>query len=635
MPFDSDDDMPQAVGLPALSTLYSPVLQMLASATGLTGTALDAARALRLALDAQVPRITRLDALGDFLDGLPAVIAEPQAVDNLAREVLAAAEPCLQGPRLTEFQLQCAARHRDLDWPRLRSGDWDTRSPGGPARTSRALTEWLSVDLTPALQPFWREPLERQLHDTEEAAAMIRLLRLYVLLTLATPSGSPPQTTLNDCARALGLWKAVEKRLSSVLPTRPGGPAPLYGVDDAALPDTPEPEDTSAAREALLDASLVARHHALNLAAGHADIRQAVQPPLSGPMSGPTGTATASKPTSSLTEATITAAADAARSTAADALFAHEEALAERFPLQPLDVLVAHTTCQLIADPIPAMSNREDRLMLAAYEGLRYSLPLALLPEVAELEERLTQLHAEFPWATRAIEAVAGELRARRRLGAVSVAWAPVLLVGPPGTGKTRLARRLAEVVGLPFLPLGVGGSTDSRMLTGTSRGWASGEPSPILRLLRDRCSAQAVVLLDELDKCHQGRASNAAPVQAALLGLLEPESSRRWIDSYLQVPCDLSKLLYIATANRLGTIDPALLSRLRPVLVPTPERRHYPGIVEQVVRDIADDWGLPHAVMPALDVSAISRAAGSVRELVRLVRQEIVREVASAGAPH
>ena len=52
---------------------------------------MDAARALRLALDAQVPRITRLDALGDFLDGLPAVIAEPQAVDNLAREVLAAA----------------------------------------------------------------------------------------------------------------------------------------------------------------------------------------------------------------------------------------------------------------------------------------------------------------------------------------------------------------------------------------------------------------------------------------------------------------------------------------------------------------------------------------------------------------
>jgi ATP-dependent Lon protease len=257
------------------------------------------------------------------------------------------------------------------------------------------------------------------------------------------------------------------------------------------------------------------------------------------------------------------------------------------------------------------------------------------LPEVAELDERLAQLHAEFPWATQAVDAVAGELRARRRLGAVSVAWAPVLLVGPPGTGKTRLARRLAETVALPFLPLNVGGSTDSRMLTGTSRGWASGEPSPILRLLRDRHMAQAVVLLDELDKCHLGRTSNATPIPVTLLGLLEPESSRRWVDSYLQVPCDLSRLLYIATANRLGTIDPALLSRLQPVLVPAPERTHYPGIVEQVVRDVADDWGLPPAVMPVLNVSAITLAAGSVRELVRLVRQEIVREVAATGASH
>ena len=74
-------------------------------------------------------------------------------------------------------------------------------------------------------------------------------------------------------------------------------------------------------------------------------------------------------------------------------------------------------------------------------------------------------------------------------------------------------------------------------------------------------------------------------------------------------------------------------MSRLQPVLVPTPERQHYPVIVQQVVRDVASDWGLPVEVMPALEVSGLARAAGSVRELVRLVRREIVREVSVSGS--
>ncbi|WP_442777115.1 AAA family ATPase, partial [Sphaerotilus montanus] len=303
-----------------------------------------------------------------------------------------------------------------------------------------------------------------------------------------------------------------------------------------------------------------------------------------------------------------------------------------------LEALRPHSRWQVIREPIPEMRDKDDRLTLASYEGLRVPLPMVLLPEVAELQARITQLHGEFPWASRAIEVAAGEMLARRRLGAVSFAWAPILLVGPPGTGKTRLARRLAEVMGLAFLPLGVGGSSDSRLLTGTSRGWASGEPSPIVHTLRDRRLAQILVLLDEVDKCSthgSTRTVNSAPMQAALLGLLEPESSRNWIDGYLQVPCDLSKLLFVATANRLGTIEAALMSRLQPVLVPTPERQHYPVIVQQVVRDVASDWGLPVEVMPALDVSGLARAAGSVRELVRLVRREIVREVSVSGSPH
>jgi hypothetical protein len=635
MPFSSDDAARQTSDLSALEALTSPVLLMLATATGLTGAAADAGQSLRMALDEQVPRIDRLDALGQFTDRLHVVTPEFQTLDRLTQEVFWVVRSSLHGPRLEELRLKCSARSLCIDWSRLISRDWDTDHLGGQAFLSgRALAEWMSSDLVSALRPFWREPLRQHLHDTEEAAAMIRLLRLFVLLTLSTPGCGTPQTTLNDCARALGLWKAVEQHLPEILCSRLGGPAPLYETDDAVvLEATAAEEDPLGTREALSQASLAARQHALHLMTGHADILQAVQPSVE---PRPASTSTTLKPASLSIDAAVNTAASTATTASAKALAAHEAVLARCFPAQRLDVLLAHTTCQVITEPIPTMSHREDRLMLASYEGLRSPLPLALLPDGIELEKQILQLHSEFPWATRAIETVTGELLARRRLGAVNVAWAPVLLVGPPGTGKTRLARRLAEVVALPFLPLDVG-STDSRLLTGTSRGWSSGEPSPILRLLRDRHMAQAVVLLDELDKCHaRGHmSSNAVPVQAALLGLLEPESSRRWIDSYLQVPCDLSRMLYIATANRLGTIETALMSRLQPVLVPPPQRGHYPGIVHQVVRDIARDWGLSPEAMPTLEVSEITRAAGSVRELVRLVRQEIVREVTTGGAPH
>lgn len=632
------------------------MLIMLASAEGLTGAALSAAEALRLALDKRHARLDRLDALDRCLDWMPVVMPESRALERLGEELLAAVEPALQGPRHRELQLKSSVAQMGIQWRDLRSEGWDTDNPTG-------LTEWLGTQeadwlrqaVVPLMRLCWREPLDEQLHDTEEAAALIRLLRLYVLLHLDMSLDHPAQPMLNACAGVLGLWAEIEQRLPQ-LPTRPGGPAALYATHGDADQDAQDevsgaaqPPDPAAALQALLQDSRQARQQATRQVAGHTDIITAAQrsaassstlsstPSSSGASPSPSPSVPP-VPKSQAAEAAITAAREASIAASKSALAAHEAALAERYAPAALEALRPHSRWQVIREPIPEMRDKDDRLTLASYEGLRVPLPLVLLPEVAALEARITQLHGEFPWATQAIEVAAGEMLARRRLGAVSFAWAPILLVGPPGTGKTRLARRLAEVMGLVFLPLGVGGSSDSRLLTGTSRGWASGEPSPIVRALRDRRLAQILVLLDEVDKCsnHSStRTVNAAPMQAALLGLLEPESSRNWIDGYLQVPCDLSKLLFVATANRLGTIEAALLSRLQPVLVPTPERQHYPVIVQQVVRDVASNWGLPVEVMPALDVSGLARAAGSVRELVRLVRREIVREVSVSGAPH
>jgi hypothetical protein len=649
-----DDSMHPLPAAPACR-LRSPVLIMLASAEGLTGAALSAAEALRLALDERHARLDRLDALDLCLDWMPVVMPESRALERLGEELLAAVETALQGPRHRELQLKSSVAQMGIKWRDLRSEGWDTDNPTGlTERLGDREADWLRQEVVSLMKWSWREPLDEQLHDTEEAAALIRLLRLYVLLNIDMSLDRTAQPMLNACARALGLWAEVEQRLPQ-LPTRPGGPAALYATHGDADQDAQDevsgaaqPPDPDAALQALLQDSRQARQQATRQVAGHTDIITAAQrsaasssassdaSPSPSPSTPPSVSPSAPPPVpkSLAAEAAITAAREASIAASKSALAAHEAALAERYAPAALEALRPHTRWQVISESIPEMREKDDRLTLASYEGLRVPLPLVLLPTVAELEARITQLHGEFPWASRAIEVAAGEMLARRRLGAVSFAWAPILLVGPPGTGKTRLARRLAEVMGLAFLPLGVGGSSDSRLLTGTSRGWASGDPSPIVRTLRDRRLAQILVLLDEVDKCST-RTVNAAPIQATLLGLLEPESSRNWIDSYLQVPCDLSKLLYVATANRLGTIEAALMSRLQPVLVPTPERQHYPMIIAQVVRDVASDWGLPVEVMPTLDVSGLARAAGSVRELVRLVRREIVREVSVSGAPH
>lgn len=615
------------------SHLKSPVLVMLASADGLTGVAWSAAEALRQALDEHRPRIARLDALDRCLARLPAVMPEPRALDPLVDELLTVVEPMLRGPRHREMQIRRVTDRIGIEWPLVHTPGWDADSPAGLTELlGHQGTDMLQSAMAPIMKPCWDEPLEQQLHDTEEAAALIRMLGLQVRVTLDTALGRSVQPRLNACARALGLWAAVERRLPT-LPTRPGGPAALYGLDalDQHEGDTEATTASATARQALHQACKTARQQAARQVAGHTDIVAALQP---APPAAQPGSTALTWPRSSMADAAIVVARDTSVAASAQALAAHEAVLAEHFAPRARETLRQHTQWVVIDAPIPDIGNKDDRLLLVSYEGLRMPLPLALLPEVVELEARIAQLHAEFPWATRAIEVVAGEMLARRRLGAVSFAWAPILLVGPPGTGKTRLARRLAEIMGLAFLPLDIGGSSDSRLLTGTSRGWANGEPSPILRALRDQRRAQLLVLLDEVDKC-SSRTGNAVSIQAALLGLLEPESSRRWIDGYLQVPCDLSKLLFVATANRLGTINAALMSRLQPVLVPTPKRQHYPMIVQQVVRDVASDWGLPPDVMPALDVTGLARAAGSVRELVRLVRQEIVREVCVASAPH
>ncbi len=109
------------------------------------------------------------------------------------------------------------------------------------------------------------------------------------------------------------------------------------------------------------------------------------------------------------------------------------------------------------------------------------------MPTLQEVQRVLEQLRGEFPWATAAVDALAEDLLPRAAFSGVELGLTPTLLYGPPGCGKSRLARRVAELTGVAFMALPMAGASDGSVLLGTARGWASGQPSPIIEMLLSR----------------------------------------------------------------------------------------------------------------------------------------------------
>jgi len=275
----------------------------------------------------------------------------------------------------------------------------------------------------------------------------------------------------------------------------------------------------------------------------------------------------------------------------------------------------------VIRGVIPPGANDEDRNTLTRYEALRNPMPVAPLRDVASIDAFEETLAAEFPWATSAITAIAGDLRSRRLFGGVELGMEPTLFVGQPGCGKSRLARRVAEELRLPFWSISLAAMGDSRAILGTARGWSTGQASPLVNLLLEKSSASALVLLDELDKACTTLRSDVPPT-STLLNLLEPENAQRWYDTYLQTACDLSKVMYLATANALSPIPKPLMSRLRVILVPEPRRSDFPSIARGALLDIAREWGLPDMTFAELADSMPLASASNAREIRRFVRE-------------
>ena len=188
-----------------------------------------------------------------------------------------------------------------------------------------------------------------------------------------------------------------------------------------------------------------------------------------------------------------------------------------------------------------------------------------------EIDELIAKLYAEAPWLRRPLNVIWASLKARMAEGHF-FGLPPTLLVGAHGTGKSSLARNIAEMAGLHHIEIDAGAGTSAMRIAGVEAGWSSSQMGDVFRAVIDSQSPNPMIIINEIDKIGGGQHSSSgfrSSMSDALLPLLERSTARHFRCPSTGVTVDLGDVSFVLTANNIGAIDPVLMSRMRVIQIP------------------------------------------------------------------
>lgn len=239
-----------------------------------------------------------------------------------------------------------------------------------------------------------------------------------------------------------------------------------------------------------------------------------------------------------------------------------------------------------------------------------------------EVDALAAQLHVESPWMREVATFLMRHMRDFVRAGGVGLHLPPIILAGPPGIGKSWWARSLAAATGLPSRLIDVGSGTAAFRIAGTEKGWASAQPGmPIETVLATRV-ANPLMIVDEIDKAGTiySMRGTASSLTAALLQFLDPGTAPRFECPYARVRFDMSRVIWVLTANDSDRIPPPLRDRCRVFHLPGISRDAAVQFFDRLAVDIDDEDGLKAQARAFVACAAAGPGGLSLRQIGKVV---------------